>query len=369
MNGDNRENKIKKASPAAIALALLASSLACAVALVFGYYIIGTVLLTLSAGLMALLVSVRAPAVCFVVCPLSVAAAAVLSQLSGGDFTVVIIFLSFIWAGGILALCVSKDSTRTGTTVFIAAVLALFILTALIVIYLSEGNAFTPQAIREYVTAKVTAYKESFAAVINENFIEPLKSTEYYKSAVESGAIDDDVISAYGAALAETSVLLSPGIIIMLLQAAAYLCTCWYTLSARLSHCEVVLPSPKWALYPTTVTVTVYFIAYMVYTVTYFLSMFSETGSTVGVVALNLILVTIPSMFAIGCRALFRRRSTRFARGGGAVTLVIILLIIFSPLLAVSLISFIGAFGVLAKRRAEAEAERKSRGDDNDRPL
>lgn len=366
MNTGNEISKRKPMSPALFCLFLLLSAVASALCLNFGLIIAGILIMTVSVALSAMLMLIRPPMVCYLVFPISAAASAVLFRLSERGLAFLIIYISFIAAGGALAFCVSKKSTRTGTAVTVAAVFAVFLFAAWLYVYLSEGNAFTPDALKAYIVSAAEKFKTETTEYIQKYFIDYLKTTPYYGNAELSGSVDEDTLNKTVASAVESFVYMIPGLAAALIQVIGYICTCWFELFASAAHYEILMPSPRWKIYPTAVTVIIFIAAYIVYTVSYMISMFSGGGSVIVTVAYNIVLMIVPAMAAIGFSMIFGRRKRAGMRNSPILSvLILVILFLLSPMLLLSLLGLVGAIGTLVMRKAEAASEKN----DNDKTL
>ncbi|MBQ9510656.1 MAG: hypothetical protein IJR55_03060 [Clostridia bacterium] len=327
-------------------------------------YVISFALTAISTGIFATFIVVRVRAIYFMFCPVAFAVGAVIISLFGGGIEKQLVLLSFIVAGAIGALCINGKSTRTGTVIGIAAGAALCLVAAFIYAYVSAGNEFSVDAIKTFFTDKVKSAQEQAENFVKEVFLPYLRTINSYSTS--KTAISETDFIEFASDLIYTAAVLLPGIILMLLQIFGFVATCVFKYFVERLGCDVVLPSPRWELYPTSVTAWVYIVAYGIYAVSSLISSFSNGGSgIVTVIALNVILTVFPVMIWLGGSALFgKRRRVRFRIGGGFIILIILGVFIM-PTMIVAVISFIGAWSVIGRRRADA-AEEKKENDDND---
>ena len=314
-------------SPAVPGIILVLSAALSALGLAKGSTLIGLLFMMASAAMLALLICMRAAVVCCVACPISVAAGSVIITIAGGGVDSVIAFCAFVAVGGMLALCVTKKSDRTGTVVAMSAALALMILIAFAA---EEKIAVIRTLIGDMVNAYADALK-SMGQTIEDTYVKELKD-----------------------GLANTFIVLLPGFIIAILQVFCYFVTCIFKFSARKAHCEVILPSPRWELYPTMVTVIIYAVASLVLGISYLIAMFSSSGSVVQIVAYNLVLITSPVFAAIGVGVTMGKRSPAAPGRKGMSIFIFALFLIFATQIAYTMISIIGAIAVFVRRKAES---------------
>lgn len=327
-------------------------AIAASFAVALGAVLFSCLFISLSAALFAVLICTRAKPIYLAVCPLSFAAGCVITVALGGGIALDILLLSFIAAGGALALCVMKKSERTSTVVAVAACFIACVVLSLLYVYLSGGNKFTPQAIKEYVLAKLDGVSSFYQELFRTYLLEPLKETDYYSSLIASGRFDEsDFISLIGSAVYSLAAL-SIGIIIAAAQILGYICTCWFKVFVKKLGCELVLPSPRWEVYPTKITAIFYIVAYSVNALSFFFASDSGAMAFIGIAAQNIVIAVTPVMVYLGVSFMFGKRRGKIRIRGGAIAIFIIAFLL-SPTLAISLIGFIGAIGLINLRRLE----------------
>ena len=326
-------------------------------------YAVSAVLIALAAGIFATFIVTRANAVYFIFCPIAFAVGAVVISLLGGGLDKQILLISFIVTGAVAAISVNQKGSRTGTAAGIAAGAALCLIGALIYSYVSKGNEFSVNAIKDFLSAEEKAVEEQAKNFVTEYFLPYFRTLGEY-SAVKS-PIDENVFTEFATNLVYTVSVLLPGITLMLLQIFGFITTCFFKHTVERLGYDVVLPSPRWELYPTSVTAWIYIAAYGIYAFSSLIASIAGAGGLIMIIALNVILTVFPVMFWLGGAALFgKRRKVRFRIGGGFILLILIG-VLFIPAMVVSVISFIGAWMVIGQRRAEA-AEEKKNDDEND---
>lgn len=329
-------------------------ALAASLAIALGAILFSCLFLSLAAALFAVLIGMRAKPVYFAVCPLSFAAGCAVIAAFGGGIALDILLLSFVAAGGVLAACVMKKSSRTSTVVAVAACFIAAILLSLLYIYISGGNTFTPSAIKEYIHVKLDAVSAFYENFFRTYLLEPLRETDYYSSLISSGKLDEsDIISLIGTgvyAIAQLSI----GVVIAAVQILGYVCTCWFKLFMTKLGCELVLPSPRWEVYPTKITAIVYIVAYLFNTLALFFPSGTGIMALVGIAARNIVIGITPVMVYLGVSFIFGKRRPKRARPRGGAIVLFVVILLLSPSFAISLIGFIGAFGLINLRRLEA---------------
>lgn len=355
------------AAPAPIKICIFAllSVLGAACAISFGLVLIFSTLISLAAAFFAVLAITRVNKGYFAVVPVSFALGCVIIKLLGGGAELDILMLSFIVAGGALALCVVKRSSRTSTIVVLSICFVVVLLAAFLYVYLSGGNKFAPSAIKEYILARLDGIAASFRDIAKTYILDPMKGTPYYDSLINSGEISEADILDLISGSVYSAALLSIGVVIAFVQVLGYVCTCWLRLFVKKQRCDVVLPSPRWEIMPTKITAFIYLIAYFANTVSFFFASSSSFMSILQIVALNIVIALTPVTAYLGISFIFGKNRRRRARIGVGMIVIFVLLLLFSPPLAVSLVSMIGTFGLINLYRA-AEAEKNDRDDNSD---
>lgn len=348
--GANTPKKVRR-SPALVCGLMALSVLAAALTLASGFMVIGAALITFGAALFSLLVLMRAPAAYIAVCPVSVALGCVVAALAGGGIPTYIMLVAFVALGGVLALCVSKKYAKTATVVALAACFGAAVIAVLIYLYLSGRNEFSPDAIKAYIDAKTDELLALSENITREELIPMLGKF----------SVDADALVALVRAAVLSTVYMTPGLFIAAMQILGYLCCSWFLLFVKIESCDVIMPAPVWELYPTTVTAVIYIISYVVY-------LFASLGSSVSVaeiIALNVSVTVAPPMLAVGMVMIFsggrRRRRVNMLPVG-----ILALLFIIQPVMAAVLLSMLGAFSVIARRRLEAKLSKNDDEKNND---
>lgn len=341
--GANTPKKVRR-SPALISGLMVLSVLAAALTLASGFILIGSVLITFGAALFALVVLMRAPTPYIALCPVSVAAGCVVAALVGGGIPTYIMLVAFVALGGVLTLCISKKYTKSGTTVALAACFGAAVIGVVVYLYLSGGNEFTPDAVKAFITAKIDDILDLSEKMTREELIPMLGKF----------TVDSDGLVALVRAAVLSTIYMTPGLFIAAMQILGYICCGWFSLFVKIENCEVLMPAPVWELYPTMVTAVIYIVSYVVY----LLASLGSSLSTVEIVALNVSATVVPAMIAVGTIVIFssgkkRRRVNLLPIG------IIAILIVIQPVLAFILLSMLGAFSVIGRRRLEAKLAKK----------
>lgn len=317
--------------------------------------LLGILLMTVASAALALLICMRAVVMCCVLCPISVALGSVIITVMGGGLESVILFCSFIAIGGVLALCVSKASDRTGTVVAMSFALAVMLIGALLAEYFAGGGEFSAEGLKTFIEGKTDALR----SVIAEAYKNYMDAVANASAGVKIDAAD---LNAAAESTATAFIAILPGTLIASLQIICYIVTCWFTFFARKMRCEVILPSPRWELYPTMVTVIIFAVSSVVFAGAYVVALISSSGSVVGTVAYNLNLITMPAFFAIGFSAVFGKKA---AGRRGMAAFIFVVFAIVALQLAFMTIAIIGAIGVFVRRKAEsADKDGGSGGDE-----
>lgn len=330
--------------------------------------VISFVLTAFSAGIFATFISMRVKAAYFLFCPAAFALGAVIISLLGGGLEKQMLLLSFIVAGAIGAVCINAKSSRTGTVIGIAFGAAICLLAAFIYAFVTAGNEFSIEAIKNFFTEKVKTTQEQAENFVKEVFVPYLRTINSYSTS--NAAISETDLIEFASELVYTAAVLSPGIILMLLQIFGFITTCVFKYTVEKFCCDVVLPSPRWELYPTAITAWVYIVTYAIYAFSSLVSSFSGGGSNVvTIIAINIIITVFPVMIALGGAALFGKRKTMRFRINGGFIILLVLGAFIMPTMILAVISFVGAWSVIGRRKVEAAEEKKENDKNNDRDF
>lgn len=347
MNNDmkNGEAGNRMVSPTVPAILLLVFAVAAALCFIAGLWLFGAVLMMMSSAMLAIIICMGASVIGCIVCPLSAALGAGILTLSGKGVESVIAFCTFIAVGGVLAVCITNKSGRTGTIVAMSAAAGLMLFISAAVLYLRAGVELSADGIIAFFDERVDAVRKPLLEYA-ESLSERLLALGYM--------VETDGLKEYINTMITSMISLLPGLIIAALEITCWLTTCFAKLFARKTHCEVILPSPRWELYPSMVTVIIYAASCAIFAICYIIALFSSSGSVVGIVMYNLIFVTSPVFIAIGFSSAFGARNPRAPGRRGMSTFIFIMLVLLAPQLALTLLSVIGAVYVFSKRKAES---------------
>lgn len=136
-------------------------------------------------------------------------------------------------------------------------------------------------------------------------------------------------------AIIQSAVMLLPAMGILTCQLLAYLCAKLYRLLALAVGAGFLFKKEKWAL-------TASAPAYIVFTVSYFISLFASESSVVSYAAFNLFYIFLPVTAAAGFHVVF---GVQAGRGRRRIPLIILCAVMFfiSPVALLTLWAFLGA--------------------------
>lgn len=343
-------------SPTVPGILLLLFAVAAALCFVYGLWLFGIILMTTASAMLAIIICMKASVVSCIVCPLSAVLGSCLLTIFGKGVESVIAFCTFIAVGGVLAVCIINKSSRTGTVVAMSATAGFMLLASVAVLYFRAGGELSADGIIAFLDSKADAVRAPLIEQA-EDLSERLAALGY--------KVDTEGVREYINSLVSSVISLLPGLIIAALEIICWITTCFAKLFARKTHCEVILPSPRWELYPSMVTVIIYAVSCAIFAICYLVALFSSSGSTVGIVVYNLILVTAPVFIAIGFSSAFGARNPRMRGRRGMSAFIFVMLVLFAPQFALTLLAVIGAVGVFVRRKAESASNDD---DSSDRP-
>ena len=333
------------ASPVVPGTIMLLSAVLSAFGTAKGNVLMGVLLMMASAAMLALLICMRASLICCILCPVAVVTGSVIITVMGGGLDSVIVFCAFVAVGGVLALCTVKKSDRTGTVIAMSASFALMLLIALIAEYFMSGGVFSAEGVKAFAEGKINVIRTAISDMVNA-YAETLKGM--------GQTVDKSDVKELAKTLADSFIMLMPGLMIAFLQIFCYFVTCIFTFSARKARCEVIIPSPRWELYPTMVTVIIYAVSIVLFGITYIFASASSSGSVVNIVAYNLVLITSPVFAATGVGMLAEKKSPMVYGRRGMFIFMFVILLVFAPQITYTMVSIFGAVAVFIKRRAES---------------
>ncbi len=226
----------------------------------------------------------------------------------------------YIPVGIVLAACIYARRGLTVTTAALAVVIAILLLSSAgIQLQLTYGN------IRE---GAVILWEQLQAGL-----------TDMLSSVGLPG--ENGVLFVYTEkdiqAIIQSAVMLLPAMGILTCQLLAYLCAKLYRLLALAMGAGFLFEKEKWSL-------TASAPAYIVFTVSYFISLFAGESSVVSYAAFNLFYIFLPVTAAAGFHAVFGVQASR-GRGRRRIPLIILCAVMFfiSPVALLTLLAFLGA--------------------------
>ena len=324
------------ASPVVPGTIMLLSAVLSAFGTAKGNVLMGLLLMMASAAMLALLICMRASLICCILCPVAVVTGSVIITVMGGGLDSVIVFCAFVAVGGVLALCTVKKSDRTGTVIAMSASFALMLLIALIAEYFMSGGVFSAEGVKAFAEGKINVIRTAISDMVNA-YAETLKGM--------GQTVDKSDVKELAKTLADSFIMLMPGLMIAFLQIFCYFVTCIFTFSARKARCEV---------YPTMVTVIIYAVSIVLFGITYIFASASSSGSVVNIVAYNLVLITSPVFAATGVGMLAEKKSPMVYGRRGMFIFMFVILLVFASQITYTMVSIFGAVAVFIKRRSES---------------
>ena len=358
MNNDMKNGGAgnRMVSPTVPGILLLLFAIAAALCFITGLWLFGIILMTMASAMLAIIICMGASTVSCIVCPLSVVLSSGILTVSGKGVESVIAFCTFIAVGGILAVCIINKSGRTAAVVAMSAAAGLMLFISVAVLYFRAGGELSADGIIAFFNSKADAVRTPLLKY-TESLSERLLALGYQ--------VETDALKEYVNTVISSMISLLPGLIIAALEITCWITTCFAKLFARKTHCEVILPSPRWELYPSMVTVIIYAASCAIFAVCYIIALFSSSGSVVGIVMYNLILVTAPVFIAIGFSSAFGAKYPKMQNRKGMSAFIFVMLVLLAPQLALTLLSIIGAVSVFVRRKAESTDKDD---DSSDRP-
>jgi hypothetical protein len=145
------------------------------------------------------------------------------------------------------------------------------------------------------------------------------------------------------------------------IQLLAYMEISAFRIVARTVRVDALLPEPRWKLVPTQISC----IVYLAISVVYVLGSFFAEGDSIFMIAIvNLWLALLPTMLLCGVRVLvFRLKHPMYRMGTGMIVAIFVFGLFFVPsvalVLALFMVSFLGAQTVSAMHAIEAEKNKK----------
>ncbi len=239
------------------------------------------------------------------------------------------IFAAFLYipVGMALAACIYNRQNLTTTVTVLAVVFGIILLSlASLQLQIQYGNI-----------------RDGFAA-LRDQIQEGL--TNILSSIGLSG--EDGIIYVYTEkdvqSIVQSMLLLLPALSVLACELFAYLTAKIYRLLALSFHADFLFAKEKW---PLTASIP----AYIVFVVSYFVTLFSSQSSVISYAAINLLYIFLPVTTADGLNGLFLKGGKGIGKNRpvGRIALIILCVVLFmlSPVSLFILLSFFGAFRTL----------------------
>ncbi len=316
----------------------VAASLLLALSARTGFLHMGVFLVAAASAAFALQSIVSSSYLYFVSAVLSVCGA----FLVGGVFPAAMSAFA-VPAGLIIAHMIKKKSTKISVTVVLEFTYTVLFALAFFGAYALDGYELSVAAVTQYFRDIVDILKDAFVSNIEVD--EEVLATFMKMLGVETREALDAAITA----VFNTFTLILPAILISTMGVIAYLTAALFKLGTRVSHCELVLPDPKWETLPSKASAVIYSLAYVLYSAA---ALFSGEMNVFLLVCYSIVIVLTPLMLLMGVKWLLSLRNKGMVIG----------LFIFGSLVMMSLAAMILAFfGVreVFLRRDRLKAEEK----------
>ena len=278
----------------------------CAIAVIaaadieYGTHFFGHLLLMMTLGILSVIFMTCEKAV-FVLD--SAALVAIVFFTTNGSLLLSFFGLLMVLGAILLALAIHKKSAKTSAVLVVSATVTIGYLLVMAMFYAAQGNSLEIEELFSKLNDLFASIKVSFAEVVRQS--------------VDS--ISEELLSYYGKditkeMLLEASLrvmedyvdwiqLILPGCCIFFVQVMGYIGVLTFEKTARMVHCEAVLPDVRWHLYPTQISCVIYIFVTVGYLIA---SLFSSTSSFT-VIITNFWIALMPVMVACGFRSLSLR--------------------------------------------------------------
>lgn len=343
------------------ALTSLLAALAILAALDIGHltHIVGYLVLMIALGVLAVIDMACDKAVF----ALNAAAFVLILFFASGKSLTLALFGAILVLGALLlSVAVGKKSAKTSAVLTVGATVSLGYILVAALMYAAQGGSLAVSDLFDKLNAAFDSVKAVMADLIRESINAlPEEMPAYYAKYEITREMLLETSLLMMESVLDMAQLLLPGCFLFLVQFMAYIGVASFEKTARLFRCDVILPEPRWRLYPTQISC----IVYILITSAYLLSSFFASVSTFSILMMNFWIALMPVMIACGFNGLIMRlRHPRFRKS------MIFILILFAAgclfmtstalPLGVFMLTFMGAQDVSLARTAEA-AERRNR--------
>jgi hypothetical protein len=341
---DSNYRAPRKIAVLPLAILQVASSLLLALSARTGFLHLGVFLVAAAAAAFALQSMVSRTYLYFATAVFSVCGA----FLIGGVFPCAMSAFA-VPAGLIMAHMVKKKSTKISVAVVLELLYTVLFALLFLSVYLLDGYEFSLNAILEYIGEIIDVLKAAF-----------LKNIETDQEVIFAlmklfGTETNEAFTAAIDAVFNTFTLILPAMLISVMGIIAYLSAAFFKLGTRISHCELVLPDPKWETLPSKTSAVIYSVAYVLYSL---ISMFSSDMNVFLLVCYSIVIVLSPLMLLMGIK-----RINSFRSKGMTIALFIFGFLFMASLAAV-ILAFFGVCEIF--RLKESEKREETENEDND---
>lgn len=344
--------------PVLLLIAMCAAAALAAWTLSRGFMFLGVFFLAVMGGVFAVIfLTVGHPAVMAVGASFSV----IFLQILGG-FSASLMGVTALIAALVLAHQVRERAPKTSVLVTVSLILGGGFLLIAAVLYAIEGGSLAPSDLLEAYQAFFGELKVEFSVVVHEWVASMDEQTLslYAQLEITKEMLLKSYLDSMEAALDLVQLML-PGFLIFFIQIFAYVEIAAFRAAARLAHVDALLPVPQWKLIPTQISCIVYIAVSIIYVAG---SFFAEEDSAFMIVMVNLWLALLPTMLFCGIRVfMLRLRHPMYRVGTGIILAIFVFGLLLIPsvalVLALFLLSFLGAQTISAMHAIEAEKNKK----------
>lgn len=251
-----------------------------------------------------------------------------ISLLITKDFIISLESVAFVFAGTALFISIKYKLSRTQTIIAVSATLVVIYILYLLLIVIVSYKGINREILDMFWNDQTTVIKDLLASFTVE--VDGIQYQLYD---------DASIINALNSML-----LIMPAVIICAMNIAAYLITLVYIgLSRLFDVSEFILPHSPWEF-------TMSVISAYLYCAVYLISVFSGNAifGAVTAVVTNIIILLTPGFALIGVKRLIRRAKSPEGRRIAVIYIVFtILIIILSPTMILTILSFVGVIETL----------------------
>lgn len=344
--------------PILLLLVMCAVALLAAVSISYGAVLIGVLFLMVMGGIFTVIfLAVSHPAFMAAGASFSVA----ILQVVGG-FSASLMGMTTLIAAFVMAYLVRQRAQKTSVLVIVSVILGGGFLLIAAALYAIGGGSLAPNDLLDTYQAFFHELKIEFSVVVHE-WIENMDAQTlalYAQMKVTKEMLLDSYLDSMEAAL-DMAQLMLPGMLLFAIQLLAYMEISAFRIVARTVRVDALLPEPRWKLVPTQISCVVYLAISVVYVLG---SFFAEGDSIFMIAIVNLWLALLPTMLLCGVRVLvFRLKHPMYRMGTGMIVAIFVFGLFFVPsvalVLALFMVSFLGAQTVSAMHAIEAEKNKK----------